>query len=642
MLISKKNFCLCVLFVLIFNLSFSQTNYGIPKIKQHFDDAYTLHFDDFSQPVWDGSNLIRIASGRIPAMNSLLTMYEVTQDKAYLYKYMKGTTQLMSAIGDLLDVDNGDEFPYQGRVLESMARFVFLVKKKYPIASVTIYDPAQYWNFSTLGLFSDSLQAKVDTCLKFALCRSTHRWYKKIGMAHFANLPAGPAEMNFQAPWGNAFLFMGIVTHDSAYVHNAIRMASYYFGKQLGSSDNVLTYNATKNAYSWFEDGWQPKTTTDLVYEDGICAGRNTYNEDIGHGYTDITFPLYYNQYRALLPDSCSLCDPVLLSQLNTYFQSWDVARMRNTYTQNIYRSATGTYSVSVDGSSSKIYESESTKCNDEWFASDPNTDLNFSRHFISWVALSTFDSHSEATPGASAYSIAMNKYISNTGSPTGYFFTNASLFDGDESLANLTAAQWRNEQENDSLCFTMRNRHLVYDQDFIAAKSILVDTRDGKTNVFKNDTCRTNSFADPITLQREFTIESGVTSNFIAGKRITFKGSFRALAGSHFHAYLDALSGGRIAVQSSPIPAVPDEISESQPITAYPNPVQNVLRFNGLKTRASINIYSLIGSLLQTATIDQTQNAVDLNPEIITKHVFFIVKLEHDGSVQYFRILKE
>ncbi|TAL62371.1 MAG: T9SS type A sorting domain-containing protein [Bacteroidetes bacterium] len=108
--------------------------------------------------------------------------------------------------------------------------------------------------------------------------------------------------------------------------------------------------------------------------------------------------------------------------------------------------------------------------------------------------------------------------------------------------LSRLASAQWDKECTNN----TLYNRDVVYDQDFFA-KNILTIAPQQTTDVFytKNNSGVPSPFADPETFtdggsKDRFVIEAGTTVNMRAGERIVVKSGSSAKSGCNFHAYID------------------------------------------------------------------------------------------------------
>ena len=81
-----------------------------------------------------------------------------------------------------------------------------------------------------------------------------------------------------------------------------------------------------------------------------------------------------------------------------------------------------------------------------------------------------------------------------------------------------------------------MYNRDVVYSQDFNVKNNITVAPQQADNFHQLND----NSFADPINTNNNFTIESGVTTNMVAGKSITLNAGFETKPGCNFVAKID------------------------------------------------------------------------------------------------------
>lgn len=593
------------------NCNYDYTGYEMIKIKEHFDDVCIAYFSDPNFPQWgevsdctnDVFDAIKIGSGRSGFMEGLLLVYNTTGDKAYLYQFTKEAIRVINKKGGAKLWGTGCFFPYNGRILYPLAHFIHLVKIEEPsLSSTEIYAPADYGNFNTFGAVADFLESKVNESLTEAI---NLRWDTSISNVGFkgGDGPAYdgyPAHMNFQAPWGTAFIYMYLVTGNMEHRNKAERLAALYFGNTIGGSPSasVLTIDGTTNSYSWYHDGWRPE---------------RTYIEDIGHGLHDIYFPIVYNRYR---------------SQLNpTYFSDPQMERFRNVIKNKIWDPTNCTHRSAVNGIGPVYAES------------DPAS-------FVAWIALDRFGTDSQAPY---TYDLTLHVYKRHTGQQDLLFYTDhtynwsatANIWASTnfEGLAYLTDLQWEKEQTS----LTIRNRNLRYSQDFWAKKNLTIDNTDQNTNVMVPTNFK--SLDDSDYNARKFIVQPGMTCNLSASESISIKGEFQASIGSHFRAFLNNPSSPTGRKKSSQIitsiDITIDEHLREQDFTIYPNPATRTIAISSTNSSSSnLEIQIIDGLGIQKREYQlPVPGTIDISS--FSTGIYFIKIKSDDGKIFVKRFLK-
>ncbi|MNU92567.1 hypothetical protein D3C71_824880 [compost metagenome] len=345
---------------------------------------------------------ITLGSLRTGSLEALLRMYEATCDPKYLWEFMEQVNQIVAIRADKISPLQS-AWPYwfknyvymHGRLLTAFTHFVHLVKSKPVIynASIPLAHRPNFGNFTTIGAFADNLNTVNRQTMDFLMTR----YWKTAGddcmckpstiSATCSGAPAGlnNMELNMQAPFGCALLYLYLANPtEVSYAVKTVQMARAY----LVSQGNVLEYNSTYNAYVWHHDGWQRNSAGGSL--------TNVYYEDIGHGGLDIMFPLLYNKYYNNFYSSITA---------GQYFEDYQMARFRNTFTKIIYNGSIptsctpgSTFDCNVYGTCSGHYGSTSS--------------ADYQMNGKNWTLLYKFDNVSGSQPGSTVYSIMMNYYI--------------------------------------------------------------------------------------------------------------------------------------------------------------------------------------------------------------------------------------
>ncbi|MBL4651576.1 MAG: hypothetical protein JKY53_01755, partial [Flavobacteriales bacterium] len=206
------------------------------QIKEQYDDVFVGAFDypptvnsfgDLSTQTF-GQNLT-LQGG---VLESMLNMYLTTGDKAYLYKFMEWTTEIIALgpfrlysfvnLNDYIP-NNQSNVNFNARLMWPMAHFTYLVKVKYrtELYNTPIYvdaiSPINYGNHVTFGEYAEWLYLDIEGRLD---------WYTGINPNSTVKLwidsdrgfiskpddvttnEQGASAFNFQTPWAMSMAYM--------------------------------------------------------------------------------------------------------------------------------------------------------------------------------------------------------------------------------------------------------------------------------------------------------------------------------------------------------------------------------------------------------------------------------------------------
>ena len=451
-----------------------------------------------------------------------------------------------------------------------------------------------------------------------------------------------PADMNMQAPYGSALLYMGLANTNFGYGNNRatfLYQAQIIASRMKGSVDidnncNGSSYHfpmlrsmaSNNNSYWWYHRGWRIEQDHCLLFGDEPSVVKYTqFVEDVSHGAMDLWFAQAC--YDAQLAP-CNTCTP--------YFTSTEMERFRNTLTKNIYytNATGGHFHNTVNGSDNGFAGGEDCS---------PNCPTDYMwKEVTNWMPLYQFDGNS--TPNV--YDVLLQHTIGAI-SPT-----NPNPIVGGQGflgLSEVVKAQWDKECVN----LKLYNRKNVYDQDFNVKNSIVVAPQ--LTDNFNQ--LNANSFADPLITDNKFTIEPNVPVNMVAGERIELLPGFETKTGANFTASINSsacTNGLRIGYTnntdekpyrslSSTIPMdsvvrfVNDfEITANDlPITfnIYPNPNsgQFTIELENVATNSSIEIYDGLGKKIVSKVMATNKTEIDISMQ---PKGIYLVKVVNGNTV--------
>jgi hypothetical protein len=506
-------------------------------------------------------------------LTSYLNMFEATGDKAYLNKFAKhayaiqqlrtGATGNFPFFWDMSlygicastsitnSVKEQMSFHYTGRMLLPMARYTYLVKNLYPalqsepVLPGMVSDPG----IVTFDDLADYLIIRLEQTLDYTL---GHYYMNNIvGFSktdwHHSPYIVTLSELNQQASWGCSLLYCSI--------SDAARPSYITYGQDISAifkSELISHTNSPGiNSYQWYHN----RTVT-----------TSAYGEDVSHGATDLRLALVgYELYGSALWTT---------TELNT---------LAHTFTYNIWdRSSAywnGVFSMNygLSPATSCIYSN--------------NADGNFygNGEILDWMPLYKWDDPSAGADGIYELLKEQTENLMNSNGiriPTGYIPTCRPYtceLSGSQTLSGLTEvvrAQWDQECVN----LTLRNRHLVYNQDFNIKNILIIDPASSGT-IPGSTVISPSSFADPVITTPEFIIDNGVRANFTAGEYIELRPGFYAMAGSVTELSI-VPSNCSDGMRHSGYISNPDEAPSiqkdhvKQQVFVYPNPSTGLFTF--------------------------------------------------------------
>ncbi len=648
---------LSLVFCLFLSVTLKSQNYQELKIKEHYDDIYIGAYEyppaieNFNDLATDADHASLGQWGAV--LESLLIMYENTGDKAYLYKFMDYVIKIHSLRWYSYyfiypDDPDSANINMNGRLLWPMAHFVYIIKVEkhdelydLPICHQCLANSTT--SSTTFGEFADWLSDIV----KERLNKAVDDLWRGSDVAFFKNRKKDDdnidnddaASLNFQAPWGLTLIYMYLAEgyNGDDYGVMALQMAQLYLlhyvdlFKDPDCEDSLATSECfslpvlrwkSNNSYWWYHSGWSVNKHYHLacIFNEpyrGRCSGYTAGKESLDYGTLDILFPLLYNKYADYF-------NPHLTSGL--YFEDYQMVRFRNTFTKNLYAGA-GNFNCAVDGTDGPIYEGDDivTECPD-----------NYKRTSCpAWMPLYKFDDIGDGTH--TVYEIIMdyyNNYLKNsTSDEVRKYFVTIQY----KGLADIVSAQWDKECPNMNL--TLKNRKVVYDQDFSAQNILIVEPKAPNEYYTSNE----NSFADPVITEDKFIIEPGVTVNMKSGNIIILKHGFHAKEGCRFHAYIDpdlCESGGNKMLVISNNENTDENFNEiindttflykgedNISIIMYPNPNYGnfVIALSGSNENSlSIEIANLMGSIVYKKENIQS-NLLNIDISSHPKGIYFV-----------------
>jgi len=656
-----KIIIISIFMAFILNISTAQIPYSNLSIKEQYDEVYKTHekyaneiYIALGEPSEPGSNNYGV-------YESLLYMYETTKDKAYLYKFMKKAIEIIEDRGNdyYWFVCSDPSFPFNGRLTMILSHFTFLIYSDPVLYSTEIYNPSEYKDYTTFGDFASWVYHNVDLTLNEALTDNSVWLGECAGFSKNGdNDTISIGELNYQSPWACSLLYtylttlyaqnMGIGTENVNYGVKVIQLARLYFNEKVPynltkheynkimkdycTMDDYTPYhsvlhNPNNYSYYWWHNGWK-------LAKEGDYLGM----EDIGHGALDILFPILYNKYAYIFEDHLTTGD---------YFTTDQMLHFRNTFTKNIYNANSNSYAdkfyPAVDGTFGPIWV---TSWNYVYFNSENY--FKTAPVVMVWMPLYKFDGINSNAPTPNVYNILMDYYINdvipnNTSYDihhySGKYFVGLRM----SGFANIVSAQW----DKECYSLTLKNRDVVYDQDFTARNNLIVEP------MFPNtyDPTNTNSFADPIITTPDFIIEPGTTVNMVAGHSITLKPGFKAKQGSNFHAYINnslyqtkQLEIDTIMNNTSQFNTMEkvDKIQNKiSTIKIYPNPTKGDITIASTNQIIStITISNILGSILLQEQVNEMQTQINIS--YLQQGFYFIKITTETGESITQKIVKE
>lgn len=496
---------LAICLIISLNIGFSQKykDYCVKEEYDYFNRQLIAKYHP--QDSIHNLNDVLYGDGMAHILEGYLTMYETTKDKAYLYKYLIQSLNILKNRHDFRKVDSNiprwDNTPSSlyltGNTLAALARFVYFVKNDTVIENTKIYPLKEIEEnpfdikYETFGTYANWLQTR---------CEETIHWFLSNGYwsedGFIKEGDRAPAELNQQVGFGRSLLYIGLAANDSNLLSKAKIIADHFKGrvyirdKCFGKPYNQPVFQLSKeNGYFWYHAGWRTTHYSCNRKQKNLKIYQR-YIEDISHGVHDIWLANDFYHYQPKTP-----------------FLKEDLIRFRNTFTKHIYDKEKGFHN-NVLGTDENFYcgdncQSEGLKPNFYKYEFTP----------LSYAFLSDYDDK-EAT--LKTYSIVMDFYqrkILNKENLSGFYGGQAN-----KAHAELVEQQWKNEN------FTLHlyKRRLVYDQDFHAKNTLVISPTESEYP----------SYAEPQEDQF-FIVTKGVKSNLTSNNEIILKSGVEFKAGS-------------------------------------------------------------------------------------------------------------
>ena len=557
------------------------------RYQVHCQDFYS-HYNNLanyraSEITYDSLSQLTFSDRSSWLLLSYINLYESTKDKGYLIKFINHSILCQRYRQDqayspnshppkwTLEIQSGGESTYlNGLLLYPMAKFIFLVmsdphlrNSPLPIGqnqtNNLILTPVlngmpDYGIPNTQSYFHFAwwLGYRVEQSLAYL---NAYRWKNNLGFLKDYNSTRA-SHLNWNSVYASALLYMGLNflynplysnfgfdPDRHLYIQKADIIGQYYHGLQQiqgGPSRPVLIdwFNAS---YSWMHAGWRNKTINDPDLQ-----------EDLAHGAMDLFFPI----------ESFENGTP--------FFTHYDMGKFKRALTKNIYYTdPLGIHFRNTVSGSNCGYDGNHP-C-----PSTPTPSDIFWAEVLNWMPLYKFDDNSQPK----VYDILTAHAGNLLNHPVKKFL---SGYQGLLGLSYVVKAQW----DKECVDLSMRNRKLVYDQDFTIKGRLVIDP--SVPNTLLNSTA---SFADPIINTPDFTIEPGVTCNMKAGGGIILKPGFKAKQGSQFKAR-----------------HVPSNCSSENELRIYPDvPGNPVLENSPTKDLFSISVNPNPGSGIFLVSTNQT-----------------------------------
>lgn len=568
-------------------------------------------------------------------LESYIRMYETTNDKAYLIKFIISAINIQENRQDTRGVTTEPRWSWDGSIyldgliIWPMAHFVYLVRVQQPdllfslplpqLAGTKITDNLWGAQWDTYGDFAAWLRIRAEETLDFY----SDFWADDTRCYTHDNNPNYNSKalvINMQAGFACSLFYIGIVDgNEENYLYKAARIAERY---KSSVDDESLCYQDGNG--DWHSDGTQNRSIMELQSNNSfiwsswgwnVITCKDAYSstapnyEDISHGVQTLIFPRAINEKLE--------SNDVML------FTDDDMQSYRNTFSFNIFDQ----------------YLLDQNSCNDPIFhngvsGNDLITDITngpittenyFNDRSLAWMPFYKYD----MDDGYNVYDIIMSYYACNVLNNISGTVSCGMDFYG---LSEVVAAQWDKECTN----LTLYNRDLAYDQDFFSKNDLIVDPSD-------NDPFGTGSnvqsFAEPIINTPDFIIEPDVTCNMKASNSIQLKAGFHAAAGCYFHAYIepqcDPPSGNARYTNSNTVKAdentaetsrIKDTISETV-FNVYPNPNDGNFQIDYLlpeNEKGILKIYDMFGKNIMNYSLSEGKNSIHINATSLKQGIYF------------------
>jgi hypothetical protein len=513
-------------------------DYQLLKVKEEYDlfsnlmlssyapynKIYSKNFNT-TRTKSDTNTITTFGEGIANIMESYITMYETTKDKAYLYKFIFQSLCLIEERPDYsIDSTQAPRWSFDpmiyldGIILAALSRFVYFIEFEEPTIKEEhiyqfdelkpeIYKPqSSYCNrfdifFNTFGQYARWLADRVIETLNWYI--NNGYWNDNCAFTKFPNINDA-AEINMQAGFSRALLFMGLYTNESSYlekakiIDNLLKSEIKFFDVcKLKNYNSPLFILTNDNSYWWYHSGWYIPHQHCIVRSKSI-NGYTKYIEDISHAVPVVELLI---DYYLFLP--------------NTKLKADDMIRLRNMFTKHIY-DGKGEFRRSVMGTDGPVY---------------PQYRLDYAA--LNYIPLYIYDGADTTATEPNVYEIVLNFYKKNIANNSK--IPKMPYFNGGFSIkgqAEIVQAVWKKEIYN----LTLYNRRLVYNQNFYAKGTLTIAPQQYDYIHRYND----KSFAEPLITDNSFIVEAGIIVNMSAGDKIILKPGTYIKEGSHFRAFVE------------------------------------------------------------------------------------------------------
>jgi hypothetical protein len=517
-----------------------------------------------------------------PLLESLIRMYEITHDKAYLIKAINQSIQLMNARGGATAPDqyawasgwnntcvssNKDTYvPYApSKILHPMAHLCHLIlideystlcPAALPVSPINLIPDLPTLPQNTFGQFADWL---VHECVKSLDWSISHFWIGDTEGFREEHTDDFGGAINQQADYAAALFYLGHLTNinpcfayqgyysglqsymdkasNLAYLYNSdIKLFTPVIGGICNPSEPYLCFNrpvfnylSSTDSYWWYGTGWGFSKET-IYYPESACFLEKRVNCNYYYDVIPVFLSIEangkykYDSYRAIEDISHGIVTLGYPRILNKYNATSGGNLMFDNTKMLRFRNVIKNVAWNQDSYAPKFYSTVSGAGYDGNASSSVCNPLpcpfdKFEYDVLQWMSFAEYES---PLPNSDLYNILTNKfkYLLNSHS-IGNFASAGTML----SLAEFTDQTWKRE------CYdlTMYNRRLTYNQNFYAKHNLDVFPTADNCYHAAND----ESFADHIITSNDFVVEPQVHAVFEADNRVTLKGEVHFKAGS-------------------------------------------------------------------------------------------------------------
>lgn len=621
----------CIGFWLFVFCNLQSQTYQTIQTKEEYDLFNKFIVDVSYYPCTKDPNddISAFGDGMSKVLEGYITLYKITKDKAYLYRYMIQSICIIDNRHDLNGInseprwgcsnccDNSECMYADGYIIAAMARFVYFIYEEDPeLLEYQLFPFAEIEfrgiTFTTLKDYTDWLRTQTEVTLNWFIANGF--WDNNLG---FKNKPSNliAAPLNYQVGFARALLFLGYSGNGNPdYQFKANKIADLLLNNHVSFIDlcegiqyetHVFRKDNVNNSYWWYHNGWRiPTAYCGLLGTEGPSYNLYTeFIEDISHGAVDTWLVMDYYDY---LPGTPLITD--------------DMIRFRNTFTKRIYDETSNVFRKAVNGQDSPVY---------------PISSLDFAA--LNYMPLYKYDGADATAIEPNVYNVIMNFYIThvagNTSLPASQYYEPGQ---SNKGHAEVVSAQW----DKECVSLTLYNRHVVYDQDFTIKNILYVSPADATGD----------SYADPPISEKVFYNAPGISMTMTAGNAIELNPGFE---GNHgFEAYIDpslncsmslksTVHGNRDISEGTNNKPVEQIMMPERMLKIYPNPNNGSFTVDvpGAENY-SVYVYTLLG---ETILVKENTNLSKLQIDLKgNKAGTFIVKVITQESIWYEKVVAE